>query len=84
MKGCKNCGCKEFIVDGQINCQAIVNLEEGGPDNFVVERPDDLDFEKSDDSYYTCKECGAKYDYDDICEIADEEDDDEGGTTDDF
>lgn len=83
MKGCKNCGCTEFIVGGWINCQGVVNLEEGGPDNVTVDRPDDLDFEMSDDSCYTCRECGAEYDYDDICEMAEEEDDD-GEVTDDF
>ena len=72
MKGCRNCGCTEFVVDGWINCQGIVNLEEGGPDNVTVERPDDLDFEM-DDNYYTCRECGAEYDYFDICEMADDE-----------
>lgn len=72
MKGCRNCGCTEFVVDGYINCQGIVNLEEGGPDNVVVERPDDLDFE-TDDNYYVCRECGAEYDYSDICEMADDE-----------
>lgn len=83
MKGCKNCGCTEFIVDGWINCQGIVNLEIGGPDSVTVDRPDDLDFEMSDDSCYTCRECGAEYDYDDICEMAEEEEDD-GEVTDDF
>lgn len=90
MKGCKSCGCKEFVVDGWINCKGFVNLEEGGPDNVIVERPDDTDFEKSDDSSYTCRECGAEYDYEDICEMADDEDYDEdedyeeGGMTDGF
>lgn len=73
MKGCKNCGCTEFVLDGWINCQGIVDLAEGGPDNITVERPDELDFEIADDSFYVCRNCGAEYVYDEICEMAEEE-----------
>ena len=73
MKGCKNCGCTEFIVDGWINCQGIVDISEGGPDNVTVDRPDELDFEMSDDRSYICRNCGVEYDYDEICEMADDE-----------
>ena len=76
MKGCKNCGCTEFIVEGWINCQGIVDILES-TDTARAERPDDLDFEIDESAGYTCRECGAEYDYDDICEMADEEDEDD-------